>query len=153
MLTGNETPPIIVYECSYDPISQKSGNEGFSSKTLIDSFVRSQISRANETKNDCVDLRNNFEKMAANWRQATSNFSLNMRRFTHPTYQVMMHALRKADSRAVISLILNELRNRPDMWFEALKEFSGFDAASGATTFDDAIAAWVAWGKKEKYIF
>src|SRR5690242_6195666 len=92
------------------------------------------------------ELEKIFNGLAKNWREATGSFSLNMRRYAHPTYQVMMAALGKEKAEDVIPLILRELQQRPDIWFEALKVIAKVNPAANAKTFDEAVEAWVSWG-------
>jgi hypothetical protein len=107
-----------------------------------------------ETKTISADkeLETIFNGLAKNWREATGSYSLNMRRYSHPTYQALMLALGKEKIEDVVPLILRELQRRPDMWFEALKVITKKNPAQDAKTFDDAVAAWISWGKSEKYI-
>lgn len=106
---------------------------------------------AKETSKD-AELETIFNGLAKNWREATQSYSLNMRRYAHPTYQAMMVALGKEEPKDVIPLILSELQQRPDIWFEALKVFAKDDPARNSKSFDNAVAAWLEWGKKEHYI-
>lgn len=99
-----------------------------------------------------AELETIFKGLAKNWQEATGSYSLNMRRYSHPTYQVLMLALGKENVGDVVPLILNELQHRPDVWFEALKVLTKANPAQNSKSFDDAVAAWIAWGKKEKYI-
>jgi len=97
-------------------------------------------------------LEKTFKGLAEQWQDATSTFSLNMRRYAHPTYQSLMHTLGKENIRDVVPLILGELLQRPDMWFEALKVLTKENPAQNAKTFDEAVRAWIDWGKREHYI-
>jgi len=101
---------------------------------------------------DKVELETIFRGLANNWREATGNYSLNMRRYAHQTYQVLMHALGKEDVKDAITLILRELQQRPDAWFEALKVLTKTNPAIECKTFDEAVKAWLDWGKQKKYI-
>jgi hypothetical protein len=93
-----------------------------------------------------------FKGLAKNWREATGGFSLNMRRYTHETYQVLIHTLKREDAKDVVPLILRELQQRPDMWFEALKTITQENPGKDSKTFDDAVRAWLNWGKVKRYI-
>ena len=63
-----------------------------------------------------------------------------------------MHALGKEDVKDAITLILRELQQRPDAWFEALKVLTKTNPAIECKTFDEAVKAWLDWGKQKKYI-
>ena len=90
-----------------------------------------------------------FKGLAKNWREATGGYSLTMRRYAHPSYQSILALEPKKD---VISLILLELQQRPDRWFEALKALTKENPAKDGKTFDETVQCWVEWGKAEKYI-
>jgi len=88
-----------------------------------------------------------FKKLAQRWREETGGYSLTYRRYSHPSYHAIF-----TFGRAAIPLILHELQQRPDLWFQALRVLAETDAASGAKTFDEAVECWLNWGKREKYI-
>lgn len=90
-----------------------------------------------------------FNGLAKNWREATSGYSLTMRRYANLSYQSILALEPK---RGVISLILRELQQRPDRWFEALKALTKSNPAQDAKTFDETVQSWLAWGKSEGYI-
>ncbi len=100
-----------------------------------------------------TELETIFNGLAQNWIEATRSYSLNMRRYAHPTYQALMHTLGKEDVKDVVPLILRELQQRPDVWFEALKVLTKHNPAREAKSFDETVRAWLEWGKAEKYIF
>jgi hypothetical protein len=107
------------------------------------------VSNTQPEKNDLEQI---FHGLAKNWRDATGGYSLNMRRYAHPTYHALMHALGKESVTDVVPFVLRELKERPDMWFEALKVLTNQNPAKDSKTFDEAVAAWIAWGKQNKYI-
>jgi hypothetical protein len=49
----------------------------------------------------------------------------------------------------IVPLIIQELEERPDHWFAALHEITGVDPAGPDDNFDEAIAAWRQWAKKQ----
>jgi len=95
-----------------------------------------------------TELETIFNGLAKNWREATGGYSLTMRRYAHPSYQSILALEPKRD---VISLILRELQQRPDRWFEALKALTKANPAQDAKTFDETVQHWVEWGKTGKY--
>ena len=96
-----------------------------------------------------AELETIFNGLAKNWREATGGYSLTMRRYAHASYQSILALEPKKD---VISLILCELQQRPDRWFEALKALTKTNPAQDAETFDETVQRWIEWGKREKYI-
>lgn len=122
-----------------------SGRIVFISHHFADDASSASVSEADE-------LEIIFNGLARNWREATGGFSLNMRRYTHETYQVLMHTLEKEKVEDVVPLILRELQQRPDMWFEALKSLTKENPAKESKTFNEAVKAWLDWGKRKSYI-
>jgi hypothetical protein len=108
-----------------------------------------QSSEAAARVND-AELEIIFKGLAKNWQEATGSYSLNMRRYAHPTYQVLMAALGKENVRDIVPLILRELQERPDVWFEALKVLTKANPAQDCKAFDEAVAVWVRWWEQEK---
>ena len=90
-----------------------------------------------------------FNGLAKNWREATGGNALTMRRYAHASYQSILALEPKKE---VISLILHELQERPDRWFEALKALTKTNPAQDSKTFDETVQRWIDWGKAENYI-
>src|SRR5215813_12193565 len=65
-----------------------------------------------------IRLRNEFMRLAIEWRESTGGYALTYRRYAHHSYQSIL-----ALGKGVVPFILEELRQRPDWWFEALKIF------------------------------
>jgi hypothetical protein len=117
----------------------------------IEHIVDSEIPQESKKQIE-PELEQIFQGLAQNWREATGSYSLNMRRYAHPTYQSLMHTLGKENVDDVVPLILRELQQRPDMWFEALKVLTKTNPAQNSKTFDEAVTAWITWGKLKQYI-
>ena len=49
---------------------------------------------------------------------------------------------------AVISLILESLQTKPDHWFLALKALTDEDPTHPGDNFEQAVEAWLNWGKQ-----
>jgi hypothetical protein len=107
------------------------------------------VAEESKAKSDDKELEAIFYGLAKNWRDATGGYSLTMRRYAHASYQSILALEPK---KGVISLILRELEQRPDRWFEALKALSKANPASDAKSFDETVQRWIQWGKSEKYI-
>jgi len=65
----------------------------------------------------------------------------------HPAYQQII-----ALGPPVIPLILRELRERPDHWFWALNAITGEDPVGPEDDFDQAVEAWLRWGRERGYL-
>ena len=86
------------------------------------------------------ELETIFNGLSKNWREATGGYTLTMRRYAHGSYQSILALEPK---REVISLILRELQQRPDRWFEALKALAKTNPAQEAKTFDETVQRWI----------
>jgi len=133
----------VAYQFDLNPNMREGEGIGLLSDVEVDGPINSQPD---------AELEVIFNGLAKEWIEATRSYSLNMRRYAHPTYQSLMHALGKEDVKEVVPLILRELQQRPDVWFEALKVLTKRNPASQAKTFDETVRAWLEWGKAEKYI-
>jgi hypothetical protein len=120
----------------------------FGDQSASASGVESVI--ADDCKVDAdIELETIFKGLANKWREETGGYSLTMRRYAHGSYQSILALEPKKE---VVSLILLELRQRPDRWFEALKALTKANPARDAKTFNETVQLWIEWGKNEKYI-
>jgi len=92
-------------------------------------------------------IEERFNSLADQWRNETGHYSILARRYLHPAYNAIL-----AMGRPVVPFILRELAHRPDRWFSALSALTGFDPSRGATTFDEAVDAWLDWGRKQRLL-
>ena len=81
-----------------------------------------------------------FNGLVKIWKDATGGYSVTSKRFSHPAYKVILRL-----GPEIVPLILKELRQRPDWWFEALEYLTNTNPASTATTFKAAVDAWLQW--------
>ncbi|SRR5258708_26364954 len=84
-----------------------------------------------------------FELLAEQWRSDTGHYSILARRYSHQAYRSILEM-----GTRVVPFILRELTLRPDRWFEALSILTGENPARGASTFDEAVQAWLRWGRE-----
>lgn len=83
-----------------------------------------------------------FEGLRQKWEAETAFDSSATKKSMHPAYQRIIGM-----GPEVLPLILRDLRNRRAHWFWALHAISGDDPAQNQTTVDDAIDAWIRWGR------
>jgi hypothetical protein len=89
-------------------------------------------------------IEERFNALAEQWRNETGHYSILARRYLHPAYNGIL-----AMGPGVVPIILRELAHRPDRWFSALSTLTGADPSRGATTFEEAVDAWLDWGRKQ----
>jgi hypothetical protein len=94
---------------------------------------------------DKAELEIIFNGLVKTWKEGTSGFSITTRRYAHGSYQAILVL-----GPDVVPLILRELQNRPDWWFEALKALTKADPTKPTDNFHDAVKAWLRWGKEQK---
>jgi hypothetical protein len=92
-----------------------------------------------------------FKGLSKKWREATGGYSLTYRRFAHPTYLSLL-VFAENNKEEIIPLILRELKDRPDWWFEALKFLTNADPTKKGDNFTEAAKAWLKWGVGRKLI-
>jgi hypothetical protein len=88
-------------------------------------------------------LRDRFWQLADQWSTDTAALSNTSKAVMHPSYQQIIGM-----GAAVLPLILESLRDRPDHWFWALTAIVGRDVAKGTQTFQEAASAWLDWGAR-----
>ena len=88
-----------------------------------------------------------FAELVQKWRRDTLHWSSAKRSILHPAYQRIIGM-----GPTILPLLLKELRDRPDHWFCALASITGEDPAEGTATFDEAVAAWIEWGKRNRLL-
>lgn len=94
------------------------------------------------------ELEGEFRNLVGRWRRETAMHSVTLKKAMHPAYQRIIGMGKDA-----IPLILRELLERPSgHWFWALNAITGEDPAQVTDSIDDAIQAWLRWGREHGYI-
>ena len=88
------------------------------------------------------ELEQIFKGLVKSWQDATGGYSVTTRRYAHASYQAIL--VLKDD---VVPLLLRELQERPDWWFEALKVLTKANPVKPGASFEEAVNSWVEWGK------
>ena len=111
--------------------------------TKVESAPQPQASQ------DAVELEGIFNGLAATWSNETGAYSITSKRYAHPSYQAILTLGKDA-----IPLILKQLREKPDMWFEALTALAKpkVNPVKPGDTFEEAINAWLKWGNDQKIL-
>jgi hypothetical protein len=104
------------------------------------------VSEESESKStDKSELETIFKGLVKAWKEGTAGCSITTRRYAHGSYQAILVL-----GPDVVPLILRELQNRPDWWFEALKALTKKDPTNPTDNFHDAVKAWLRWGAEQK---
>jgi hypothetical protein len=92
------------------------------------------------------ELETIFNGLVKTWKEATGGYSVTLRRYAHGSYQsILVLGAREPE---VVTLILRELQQRPDWWFEALKVLTKENPVKPGASFEEAVNIWIDWGKK-----
>ena len=92
---------------------------------------------------EASELELMFNGLVKKWQDETGGYSVTTRRYANRSYHSIL--LLKEDA---IPLILNELKVRPDWWFEALEVLTNANPVKPNSTFEEAVNAWLEWGEK-----
>jgi hypothetical protein len=94
-----------------------------------------------------LELRVIFEELASKWRHETAMEALPSRKAMNFSYQSIIGMGPDA-----LPFILESLAAEVDDWFWALTAITRKNVAAGTSTTKDAVAAWLEWGKAERYV-
>src|SRR6266496_3916891 len=85
-----------------------------------------------------VSLKQEFERLAAKWKEETAFHSSLSIKYTHPAYQRIIGM-----GLMGLPLVLRDLERNPERWFYALKFMAGEDPAEGVEGLEPARQAWL----------
>jgi hypothetical protein len=92
-------------------------------------------------------LAERFDYLAAEWHKGTRLVSSITRMAMHPAYQQIIGM-----GPAAIPLILQDLARTRDHWLWALYSLTGQDPAPPDANFDQAVDAWLQWGRNQGHL-
>lgn len=90
-----------------------------------------------------------FRRLAETWRRETSGFSLTSQKYSHPAYKALLEL-----GQEIVPLILAELQIRRGRWLHALNELVNEheNPTRPTQSYDEAVNAWLGWGKSKGFI-
>jgi hypothetical protein len=91
-----------------------------------------------------AESRNRFNKLVEKWKADTEPTSSISRIVSHPCYLKIIAMGEKA-----LPLILESLADKPDHWFPALAAITDESPAEPGNSSDEAVKAWLDWGRRE----
>jgi len=150
--TVEVNPPYAIYGNRPESlaINLRAGRTGVASISERDTLKANspgRLSLANSEAKRKAELKKEFDRLVKQWASETSFHSSLGEVFTNDAYQRIM-----AMGRDALPWILAELKRKPGHWFYALEKIVGTDIPEGATTFGEARAAWLDWGRNSNYI-
>ena len=112
-------------------------------------FVQMIATRRNKAE---IDLEQSFRAHVEKWKEETGHLSSLVKAVAHPSYLRIIGLATQSNRSEIERLLLKELQDEPDHWFPALAAITGEDPTKPTDDFDDAVAAWINWGKSKKLI-
>lgn len=94
-----------------------------------------------------MTLEERFQMLTRRWNNETS-FISSLTEITRNSAYLEIVAM----GEQAIPLILAELQSNPNHWFLALRLITGEDPAKEYRNFDDAVDAWIQWGRERGYV-
>jgi hypothetical protein len=92
-------------------------------------------------------VESEFRAQADQWRRDTLHTSSLTKMILHPSYLRIIGM-----GRSALPFLFQELAERPDHWLVALNAITGQDPAATGSTFDEAVTAWLDWGRRHSYL-
>jgi hypothetical protein len=94
------------------------------------------------------NLRDRFQRLAADWKRDRAPHSSSARLTDHPAYKAIIDL-----GPNVVPLLLQELEREPDHWFRALHALTGADPVPEESRgkLREMAAAWLTWGREHGY--
>jgi hypothetical protein len=93
-----------------------------------------------------------FYREADKWKNDTMHWSSVTKMIAHSSYLRIIGLGRMFRQGEIERLILEELQNDPDYWFDALEAITGENPVHPDDDFDTAINAWLEWGRQNRII-
>ena len=90
-------------------------------------------------------VRERFETLARQWQDETAVLSSTTKRIMHPAYQAIIGL-----GPDVVPILIEELKERPNYWFWALKAITGEDPVDPQDrgNLDKMAKAWIDWAER-----
>jgi hypothetical protein len=103
-------------------------------------------------RNEDETLEKLFREHSERWKEDTRHLSSTTKMISHPSYLRIIGLASKSHGHGLERLLLQELQSEPDHWFAALTAISGEDPVQPKHDFDEAVSAWLEWGRKKGII-
>ncbi len=97
-------------------------------------------------------LAQSFREHVDLWKDETGHLSSITKAIAHPSYLRIIGLAKYSPGHEIERLLLQELESEPDHWFAALSAVTGEDPVKTEHDFDEAVRAWLAWGREKRII-
>ena len=144
-------------EGSYDSAFNRLGRSGRTShwgSDILDAYERANhiagiiIDRRPKPQKSFLELSTHIEK----WKSDTNHWSSITKMLAHPSYLRIIGLSKHCYEYEVEKALLLELATEPDYWFAALTAITGADPIRPEQDFDEAVDAWLTWGREKGII-
>lgn len=98
-----------------------------------------------------AELERVFRELADRWLDETEHISNINKAIVHPAYQQII-GMGKVLPSFIVPLLLHELEVNPDHWLVALHEITNEDPAPEDSNFEEAVQAWLNWGRSRGHL-
>jgi hypothetical protein len=98
-------------------------------------------------KKEHSTLEESFRIQVDRWKRATGHLSSLKKAIAHPSYLRIIGLANQSSGFELERLLLHELESEPDHWFPALTAITGENPIRPEYDFDEAVAAWLDWGR------
>ena len=99
-----------------------------------------------------IDLAATFREHLTAWKNETGHLSSMTKAIAHPSYLRIIGLSGCSIGHELERLLLNQLEHEPDHWFAALAAITGEDPVKPEYDFDEAVKAWLDWGRQKGII-
>jgi hypothetical protein len=103
-------------------------------------------------RNEDETLESLFREHSERWKKDTRHLSSTTKMTSHPSYLRIIGLSTQSHGHGLERLLLQELQSEPDHWFAALTAITGEDPVQPQHDFDEAVNAWLEWGRKKGII-
>ena len=93
-----------------------------------------------------------FQEHVARWKTDTQHWSSIKKMLAHSSYLRIIGLAKLSKGTDIERLLLQELQDEPDNWFAALTAITGEDPVQPHHDFDEAVNAWLEWGRQKGII-
>jgi len=109
--------------------------------------MKSTVSKSVRLTSPPAAIREQFARLAAEWRTESGTSSNMVKIHLHPSYQRIIGM-----GPVVLPLIFDDLNRSPDFWFWALRAITGDDPvpAEHAGDLNAMTRDWLSWAREEE---